>query len=315
MYNVSTILDCTFFIKIVSIRAMFKENLYQSFEILLREHRTFPLKEHQHSFFEAVYIVSGSGLFQISRPMSELSKFSYSEGSLFLIPPNTTHCFEVSSKSKFIFVRFTDNYIDGHLGSKAKHSLYLSYTTPLITLKESDLNTVALLFKIMESELADSGNFSELILQDAADIILALMARVLLRSSDSHFNCAGEIAKEMHMLQYIQTNLHQPDKLRVESLVRQFGLSKNYIGRYFKNHFQESLQQYISRNRMKRVEYLVANSLMSVKEIAYDMGFSDSCHLVKAFKKFSGMSPLQYRRKCTLQKKQRKSAKKYNLRK
>ena len=49
---------------------------------------------------------------------------------------------------------------------------------------------------------------------------------------------------------------------------------------------------------MKRVEYLVANSLMSVKEIAYDMGFSDSCHLVKNFKKYSGMSPLKYRAKC-----------------
>ncbi len=35
---------------------MFKENLYRPFEILLREHETFPLKEHQHSFFETVYI-------------------------------------------------------------------------------------------------------------------------------------------------------------------------------------------------------------------------------------------------------------------
>ena len=42
---------------------MFKENLYRPFEILLREHETFPLKEHQHSFFEAVYIASGGGKF------------------------------------------------------------------------------------------------------------------------------------------------------------------------------------------------------------------------------------------------------------
>ena len=102
----------------------------------------------------------------------------------------------------------------------------------------------------------------------------------------------------MHMLQYIQTHIHQPDELRLNALVKRFGLSKNYIGRYFKKHFQETLQQYITRNRMKRVEYLVANSLMSVKEIAYDMGFSDSCHLVKNFKKYSGMSPLKYRAKC-----------------
>jgi len=63
-------------------------------------------------------------------------------------------------------------------------------------------------------------------------------------------------------------------------------------------HFNESLRQYVSRNRMKRVEYLVANSRMAVKEIAYDMGFTDSSHLVKNFKEFCGMPPMQYRRKC-----------------
>lgn len=31
---------------------MWKENLYQPVEILLREHDTFPIGEHQHSFFE-----------------------------------------------------------------------------------------------------------------------------------------------------------------------------------------------------------------------------------------------------------------------
>ncbi len=49
---------------------------------------------------------------------------------------------------------------------------------------------------------------------------------------------------------------------------------------------------------MKRVEYLVANSRMAVKEIAYDMGFTDSCHLVRKFREQYGMSPMQYRRKC-----------------
>lgn len=35
---------------------MWKENLYQQVEILLREHDEFPIGEHQHSFFEMTYI-------------------------------------------------------------------------------------------------------------------------------------------------------------------------------------------------------------------------------------------------------------------
>ena len=57
MYQINFVV--LLFDEIVLLQTMFKENLYRPFEILLREHKTFPLKEHQHSFFEAVYIASG----------------------------------------------------------------------------------------------------------------------------------------------------------------------------------------------------------------------------------------------------------------
>ncbi len=226
---------------------MFKENLYRPFEILLREHEVFPVDEHQHSFFEAVYIISGAGTFEVFRPASGSRKFEYSAGGLFLIPPNTTHCFKILKRSRFLFVRFTDRYIDESMDAKAKHALYLSYSCTIQSECEYDADTTE---------------------------------------------------RELRMLQYIQMNIHRPELLKSEWLSGQFGLSKGYIGRYFKLHFNESLRQYVSRNRMKRVEYLVANSRMAVKEIAYDMGFADSSHLVKNFKEFCGMSPMQYRRKC-----------------
>ena len=43
------------------------------------------------------------------------------------------------------------------------------------------------------------------------------------------------------------------------------------------------------------VENLLLNSKMTVKEIAYRMGYTDSCHLVKSFQKAYGASPLRYR--------------------
>ena len=55
------------------------------------------------------------------------------------------------------------------------------------------------------------------------------------------------------------------------------------------------LQQYIARNRIRMVENLLLNSKMTVKEIAYRMGYTDSCYLVKSFQKVYGVSPLKYR--------------------
>ena len=44
---------------------MWKENLYQPVEVLTRKHTKFPIDEHQHSFFEMVYVQSGSGSFYV----------------------------------------------------------------------------------------------------------------------------------------------------------------------------------------------------------------------------------------------------------
>jgi len=40
---------------------------------------------------------------------------------------------------------------------------------------------------------------------------------------------------------------------------------------------------------------MLCNSRMSVKEIAYRLGYTDSCHLVRSFKHHYGTTPASYR--------------------
>ena len=40
--------------------------------------------------------------------------------------------------------------------------------------------------------------------------------------------------KALDILQYIQTNIYQPDKIKTKVISRHFGISANYPGRYFK---------------------------------------------------------------------------------
>ena len=50
---------------------MWKENLYQPVEVLTRKHTKFPIDEHQHSFFEMVYVQSGSGSFYVKEKIND----------------------------------------------------------------------------------------------------------------------------------------------------------------------------------------------------------------------------------------------------
>ena len=85
---------------------MKKENLHQPFELSFNEHSESLLTEHEHTFFELVYILTGTGIQWINNSM-----FPYHDGHLFLITPNDSHSFEIHTTTKFINIKFNDIYI------------------------------------------------------------------------------------------------------------------------------------------------------------------------------------------------------------
>ena len=68
---------------------MKKDYLVQPFELVLKEPADVcPRGKHKVSFFELVYIVSGTGIQTING-----NTFKYKRGNLFLLAPEDAHCF------------------------------------------------------------------------------------------------------------------------------------------------------------------------------------------------------------------------------
>lgn len=105
---------------------MWKENLYQPVEVLTRRRTKFPVDEHQHSFFEMVYVRSGSGSFYVKEDECKVQRTHYKSGALFLIPPDTVHRFTVDSPCEYVFIRFTEHYAADYLGRQIEQALYAS---------------------------------------------------------------------------------------------------------------------------------------------------------------------------------------------
>lgn len=276
-------------------RYMWKENLYQPVEILVRSHEVFPIAEHQHSFFEMVYVKAGTGRFYVKEAGYKVQEVSYHEKSLFLIPPETTHCFTIDTHSDYVFIRFVLHYVEDYIGKYIAEVFRSPSQQAEISLAEQEDYMVSHLFDFIVREEGGKQEGCNYLQQQWLNSILVVVARNIARNASFKDFLTGEATSSMHMLQYIQQHIHQPDLLTAESLAKVFNLSPNYIGSYFKRHFQESLRQYIARNRLKMVENLLLNSKMTIKEIAYRMGYTDSCYLVKSFQKVYGVPPSKYR--------------------
>ena len=277
---------------------MWKENLYQPVEVLTRKHTKFPIDEHQHSFFEMVYVQSGSGSFYVKEGYFKVQQTNYKSHALFLIPPDTVHRFTIDTHCEYIFIRFTPHYAADYLGKQIEQSLYTSLKQCAITLDEKDTTIVRSLFGHIGQEASHTRKYSNYILQQWLNSILVIVAGHFMQENSAEYTSASiESDKAMYLLQYIQQHIYQPELLKTKALCKKFNMASTYVGQYFKQHFQEDLQQYIIRNRLKIVENLLTDTTMSIKEIAAKMGYTDSCYLVRTFRCHYKMSPLEFRKK------------------
>ena len=95
------------------------------------------------------------------------------------------------------------------------------------------------------------------------------------------------------LIRYIDE--HFTEKLTLEQLAENYGFSRNYICHLFKKHFDTTCSIYLTKKRMLRAKELLTDKTLSVKEIAYDLGYADYHHFYRTFKNYYGYSPKESR--------------------
>ncbi|HHQ8914254.1 TPA: AraC family transcriptional regulator [Bacillus cereus] len=90
--------------------------------------------------------------------------------------------------------------------------------------------------------------------------------------------------------------LHINDSLSIEELADIAGFSKYHFHRIFKGIVDEPLSRYVNRLKLERATNLLTyRPDMTITDIAYHFGFTDSAVFSRTFKNYYGVSPSQYR--------------------
>ena len=83
--------------------------------------------------------------------------------------------------------------------------------------------------------------------------------------------------------------------LTLELYARSAGFSVSQYSHLFKKHYGSSPMAYFIELRIQRAKELLDSTGMSVKEVAWALGFEDQLYFSRIFKKVSGTSPTAYR--------------------
>lgn len=95
------------------------------------------------------------------------------------------------------------------------------------------------------------------------------------------------------VLKYIHTNITRD--MSVDELAAEACLTKPYFIRLFKSEVGMPPLRYINGKKVERAQLLLYTTDKPVKELAYDLGFSDHCYFIRLFRHITGDTPQGYR--------------------
>jgi AraC-like DNA-binding protein len=96
------------------------------------------------------------------------------------------------------------------------------------------------------------------------------------------------------MLAYIEQHYRESD-LSLDKLAREFRLSPTYVSKQFKEHTERNFIDCLIEIRIGASQKLLADGELKVGEIAEAVGYMNARSFLRTFKKYTGMTPMEYR--------------------
>ncbi len=100
------------------------------------------------------------------------------------------------------------------------------------------------------------------------------------------------------LTEFIEKNIDRP--LSPDLISKGTFLSKTTLYKLSNTHFGVPLSEYINMKKVDKSLDMLLTSDRSVEEIAHRFGFTSSSYYGKVFKKYKGMSPSAYKKKCSM---------------
>lgn len=96
------------------------------------------------------------------------------------------------------------------------------------------------------------------------------------------------------VLEWIKINLNR--KISLEAVAEAFRFNKKYFARLFKAKIGVTVNQYILTLKLHKAKDLLLQTELSIKEIAFLLGFNDEKYFMKVFRVQEQMTPTEFRK-------------------
>lgn len=254
---------------------------------------------HYHNNFEISFITEGSGKRIVADSIEE-----FQPGDLVFIGRNLPHVWiadkEILTPSsrtlEMVFLQFTDKVLGSQLLSlpEFKHvDKALAMSERGIQIVGQTLNEVSELML----QLPYLKGFERMLqFLKMMDIIGNSDTNVELASKEylkTRFKSGDKRIADIH--EYLMNNYH--DEIDLKRLADLVNMAEGSLCRFFKSKMDLTVFEYLNQIKSEFACKLLMDNDLSILEVCFDSGFNNLSHFNKQFKKMTGATPSEYRKR------------------
>ncbi len=129
-------------------------------------------------------------------------------------------------------------------------------------------------------------------LQQRVERLIAFFERIIAETTTRGERRTGDVVSLITT--YIEENYDKD--IYLEKISAEIGLSAKYVSRMFKETTGTSITDYIGDIRIAKAKKLLTDTDLKISEIASQVGIQSRTTFLRMFKKFEGISPMDYRK-------------------
>jgi two-component system response regulator YesN len=93
-----------------------------------------------------------------------------------------------------------------------------------------------------------------------------------------------------------QIDINFKECVSLKSIASSISMTSSYFSRLFKQEVGENFIHYLTKRRLEYAKWMIAETGSSMLDIAIEAGFAEQNYFGKVFKKYMGLTPLEYKR-------------------
>jgi AraC-like DNA-binding protein len=263
------------------------------------------LPQHVHrDFTELVIVLKGSAIHQVNGDGYPIAK-----GDAFVIGGEASHGYHHINDLKICNIMFQTPFLEGCAVDLARLPGYRALFLPDTSLPTECQYKSRLHLSVPEQLQAESliramvaeyqGGVQPGVPGSRTLVIARFMELVVLLSRWYENLATPSLGGPLHLARAVALmETRYAEKLDLEEIASQAGLSVRHFSRLFKASYGMSPMHYLQRLRLRQACALLERSDVNITEVALSCGFGDSNLFSRQFRQALGLAPSDWRKRC-----------------